>query len=393
MNTKSTSERKRLAVIPSDPLEAYKSAGYSNWLQDYYNPLNFFKEVYLLSPLEKEERSEFGMGIIPTKPEELRSRIRELSIDAVRAYGGYWPCDMACNHKVDGVPTIVSVHDKRWELLSDSIKRADFVFCVSETVRQLVLRKFEELNKTWILPNRVDFNVMSPFEGKLDDLNNNYPYKYRIFHVGRKSKEKNLDSLIKALKILGSEYCLIATGKGDRNECVALAEEQGVRKRCDFVESINNESLARYYSWADCLCVPSRAEGFGIVFIEALACGAVVVTSDIAPMNEYIHHMENGFLVKDFENPTAIADAVKKACEDESIRRVLKANARQSVRKFEKSRVDALEVEYYKRVLEMNRKGYCSTPLFQKLTWSLEDHLRKFVPTYIKKKIRLRIYR
>ena len=47
-----------------------------------------------------------------------------------------------------------------------------------------------------------------------------------------------------------------------------------------------------------------------MVFIEALACGSVVVTSDILPMREYIVHMQNGLLVKTFENPLALADMI-----------------------------------------------------------------------------------
>ena len=384
----------RLAVIPSDPLEAYKKAGYGSWLEEYYNPRHFFKEVYLLSPLEKEERIEFGMKVIPTKPKELRSRLKEFGIDVVRAYGGYWACDMACHHRVDGVPVVVSVHDTKASLLYNSIKKADFVFCMSEAVEKVVVMNYEHPERVWILPNRVDFAIMRPYpEDTLADLEERYSFRHKILHVGRKSAEKNLDTLIKALKFLGNDYCVLAVGLGEVNGYVRLAREESVADRCFFIETVQNNELARFYSFADCMCTPSRREGFGIVFIEALACEAMVVTSDIGPMNEYIRNMENGFLVKDFENPKAIADAVKKACEDESIRRVLKANARQSVRKFEKSRVDALEVEYYKRVLEMNRKGHCSTPLFQKFTWTLEDHLRKLVPTYIKKKIRSRIYR
>ena len=135
----------RLAVIPSDPLEAYEAGGYANWLEDYYNPLHFFDEVFLLSPLEVKERIEYGMYIIPTQPNELSSRIKELNIHLVRAYGGYWPCDMATFGKVPGVPVIVSVHDTNMDVLHDSIADADFVLPVSRAVADLV--KFKLLQK------------------------------------------------------------------------------------------------------------------------------------------------------------------------------------------------------------------------------------------------------
>ncbi len=365
---KSINKKLRLAVIPSDPLEAYKHKGIASWLEDYYNPLHFFDEVYLLSPLEKEEGYEFGMNIIPTKPKQLKSRIRELNVDIIRAYGGYWACDMACNNRVNGVPVVVSVHDTNPKILHNSIKKADVVFCVSEAVKELVLAKFKKPDRVWILPNRVNFNVMRPYsKSELADLDNNYPFKFRILHVGRKSRQKNLDTLVKALKILGKEYYLLAIGRGNTDEYVRLAKEEGVIERCHFIESIKNEELARYYSWADCMCTPSRWEGFGIVFIEALACEAIVVTSDIAPMNEYIKHRENGLLVKDYENPQALAEAIKVACNDAQLRNHIKKNARRSVERFEKSRIDKLEVDYYKKILAMSQNKEFDIPFWEKI--------------------------
>jgi glycosyltransferase involved in cell wall biosynthesis len=348
----------RLAVIPSDPIEVSKSIGWASLLEEYYNPLHFFKEVYLLSPLEKEEKYEFGMHIIPTKPKQLKSRIKELNINVIRSYGGYWACDMACSNKVNGVPVVVSVHDTNPDLLYDSIKEADVVFCVSEAVRKLVSTKHKKRNRAWLLPNRVDFNIMRPYEeNELKDLDDKYPAQYRILHVGRKAKQKNLDTVIKSLKILGSNYCLLAVGSGCKDEYVNLAKEQEVIEQCFFIESISNQELARYYSWADCMCTPSRWEGFGIVFIEALACEAVVVTSDIAPINEYMVHKRNGLLVKDYEDPLAIAKMIEVTCTDKQLRDDIKKNARNSVEMFEKRRIDELEVNYYKNILEMAQSG------------------------------------
>jgi len=365
---KDLNKTKRLAVIPSDPLEAYKTKGIVSWLEDYYNPLHFFDEVYLLSPLEKEERHEFGMIIIPTEPNQLKSRIRELNIDIVRAYGGYWACDMVCNNKIYGIPVIVSVHATSPDKLHNTIKKADVVFCVSEAVKKLVLLKFKKTDKVWMLPNRVSFNIMYQYpENKLKDLNEKYPFRYKILHVGRKSKEKNLDNLIKSLGVLGSEYCLLAIGRGNIDKYVKLAEKHGVKERCYFIESIENEKLARYYSWADCMCVPSRWEGFGIVFIEALACESIVVTSDIPPMNEYIKNRDNGLLVEDYENPQKLAEVIKIACTDLRLIKKIKTKARNSVKKFEKLTVDRLEVDHYKKIMTMKNNGEFNKALIKRL--------------------------
>ncbi len=358
----------RLAVIPSDPIEAYKIKGTSSWLEGYYNPGKFADKVYALSPHEKKEYSEFGMTIIPTQPHQLSDRIRQLKINLVRAYGGYSSCDIACNNKVDGIPVVVSVHDTNPRLLFDSIKRADVVFCTSEVVRCLVLTKFNREDRVWILPNRVNFDVMRPYNiGEFMDLEELYPYKYKILHVGRKAKEKNLDTLLYALKELGDDYCLLTVGRSHDNSYQTLSEELNVSKRCFFIESIPNEQLPLYYSFADCMCTPSRWEGFGLVFIEAMACEAVVVTSNIAPMNNYITHGENGILVDRYEDPHSLAKAIKLACTDDNIRELIKKNARNSVVHFGKDIVDSMEVSYYKKVLDMNSKGLFKDNVYEKI--------------------------
>jgi len=342
-------------VIPSDPLEAYYKAGYDKKiLEDYYNPTKLFDEVFLLSPYEKRKRNELGLQIIPTKPKQLKKLLKELDIDIVRAYGGYWACDMACSNKVEGIPVVVSVHDTNPRILYNSIKKADYVFCVSNAVKKLVLTKFKNPEHVWLLPNRVDFNIMRPYAAKeLSDLNEKYNSKYRILFVGRKHKQKNLDTLIKSLKFLGKDYSVLAIGRGNSEQYINLAKKEGVLEQLHLLDAIQFKELARYYSFTECMCTPSRWEGFGMVFIEALACSSAVVTSDIAPMNEFIEHMQNGLLVKDFENPEAIANMIQIACTNQPIRAKIKKTARNSVLRFEKSQIDKLEASLYNKILSL----------------------------------------
>ncbi|MCK4792050.1 MAG: glycosyltransferase, partial [Desulfobacteraceae bacterium] len=152
-------ERRVLAVVPSDPLQAYVEKGRGELLKDYYNPCSYFNKVYCLSPLEKTSGLKHGMHVIPTSPEQFASRIRELGIDIVRAYAGYWACDMACGNKVEGVPVAVSVHDTNPALLHDSILNADYVLPVSNAVKELLLNKGVSPERIHEFTNRVDFRV------------------------------------------------------------------------------------------------------------------------------------------------------------------------------------------------------------------------------------------
>lgn len=385
---------KSLAVIPSDPIRAYLSIGYTQeLLRDLYNPCGFFNTVYLLSPHEQDNPNLLGMHAIKTMPSQLHHRIKELNVDVVRAYGGYWACDMACSSKRSGIPVVVSVHDTCPQKLHDSIGKADIVLPDSMAVADLVLSKFPDRDRVWILPERVPFDKHFPHtRDSCRDLDGRYPFTFRVLHVGRRAEQKNLDTLIKAIKILGDNYCVIAVGKGNAGPYRELAATEGVADRCFFVEAIDNDELARYYSWSDCMCTPSRWEGFGIVFVEALACEAVVVTSAVGPMTEYVTHMENGLLVEDYEDPQALAETIRLACTNRELRNVLKGNARQSVARFEKNAVDRLEIMYYQKVLEMKQQGAFAIPVWTEtagaaVAWT-RNRARQYTPLRVRRMVR-----
>jgi glycosyltransferase involved in cell wall biosynthesis len=371
---------KRLAVIPSDPIKEYFKKGFSsNWLKDYYNPGHFFDEVYLLSDLEDAGQEEsIGVKSVHTTGKTFAKTLKELKIDLVRAYGGNWACALACGHTVPGIPVVVSVHDPSPQRIYDPIKRADIVLCVSEEVKKAVAVKFKRPERTWLLSNRVDLENMRPYSTKeTEHLDKTYPYRYKIVHVGRRSREKNLDTLIRALAILGNEYCVIAIGQGDTKVYQDLAQQEGVASRVFLIDSVPHEQLGHYFSFSDCFCTPSRWEGFGVVFIEALACEAMVVTSNIAPLNEYMVNNQNSLLVKEFEDPRVLAEAICKACTDNDLRKIIKKNARGSVKKFEKKAIEQQEADYYKKILGMNSKGEFENTLGQSLRQGIRGLLRQ----------------
>jgi glycosyltransferase involved in cell wall biosynthesis len=380
---------RRLAIIPNDPIDLYLSSGYgASWLKDYFNPNHCFDEVYSLAPWEQVDGDRVGVIAMPTDAQHLHGRLSALHIDVVRAYGGTHSCALACRDKVSGIPVVVSVHDTSPDLLDPAIAAADVVLCVSTAVARLVGPHLPH-DRLWLLPNRVDFSVMRRLEGAdTSDLDARYPFRHRVLHVGRKSRQKNLDNLIKAIAALGPDYCLIASGKGAVDEYEKLAEEAGVRNRIFFVDAIPNEELPRYFSWADCMCNPSRWEGMSIVLIEALAAGTILVTSDIPEISESVTDRHNGLLVRDYESPLAIASAIRAACTDEELRRTLRANARPSVEQFERSRIDALEAGYYLKVLDLRDRGLFNQPLATRVGRSVARESRRMLPASVKNAIR-----
>lgn len=343
-----------LGVIPNDRLDDYERKGIGCWLARYYNPQGSFERVYCLSPLERREEKRYGMIVIPTRPRQLPRRVRRLGLDILRAYGGSHPADVLAAARGTGIPLVVSVHDSDPATLSDNVRVADFVFSTSRIVADVVRARGVPDARIRILPNRVDRNQFcpDPTDPNIAALRARFPWRYGILHVGRRSPQKNLDTVVGALAHLGPEYGLVAVGQGDGGPYRELAQRLGLDERCCFLDRVPNTALPSYYRWCACLCVPSRWEGFGLVFIEAMACAATVVTSAIAPMTEYIRDGVSGILVEAFEDSRAIATAIAQACEDPALRGLGEA-ARESTRPFAVEVVDALEVGYYREALAL----------------------------------------
>lgn len=347
---------RKLVIIPSDSVQSLVRAGWSyEQLEEYYNPGSFFDEVYCLYP--HEESSISGkIKYIQVRPEEIRRYLLEIKPDVVRGYGGGWASIYANAARILGVPVVVPVHDISPLYVDPSLKYADKVICMTKAVKEAVKKiAGVEESRIEILPNRVDIKMFSKRECQifLDEIAERYGHGKFILHVGRKSYQKNLDTLIKALQYLPAEYKAIFLGVGDSAIYEELAKQEKVATRCFFENSVPKDELPYYYSWCDCMCTPSRWEGFGIVFIEAAACECVVVTSDISPMNEYLQDGKNAFLVKSYLDPHELAITIRHATEKSELTDKIKKTARYTASEFfDKNKIDEKEIGIYRSVMK-----------------------------------------
>jgi glycosyltransferase involved in cell wall biosynthesis len=343
-----------LVVIPNDPIHLYEEAGYEG-LADYFNPGGMFDEVIALSPRERGTRRAHGMTIRGVDARHFKSALAEIRPNVVRAYAGDWPADLACRARLPGVPIVVSVHDLSRARMHDSLRGADMVICTSEAVAERVRDAGVAPNRIRLLPNRVDTRVFRPDVDRaaVAAIAQRFAPGRYLLHIGRKVEEKNLDTVIRALAWLPPEYSCVFVGRGDSAPYVRLADTLGVGARCTWIDAIRNSELPAWYAWCDAFCVPSRSEGFGTVFIEAAACGAAIVTSNLAPMNRYLAHGESAHLVDAFADPEAIALAVREVCENSEYRARITRGAVTAAGAFDKRLVDAAEVRLYREALDL----------------------------------------
>ncbi|EEZ85698.1 conserved hypothetical protein [Vibrio harveyi 1DA3] len=105
-------------------------------------------------------------------------------------------------------------------------------------------------------------------------------------YAGRLIKSKNVDVIIRALAKL-PDFQLEIVGDGNqKSTLIALTKELGVDHRVSFLPPMSQDELICWYNKVDTLIYPSDSESLGLVPIEAMACGAQVVLSDIPAFTE-----------------------------------------------------------------------------------------------------------
>jgi len=182
-----------------------------------------------------------------------------------------------------------------------------------------------DVSKIDIIPPGVDTDHFYPIP--LDEAREaiNLPVNERMFlFVGRIEPLKGLDTLLRAIALMretgtycrASHYLAVvggdpsATGENLTSEMTrlqTLCRELGLNDMVLFLGKRDQASLPYYYSAADVLIMPSHYESFGMVALEAMACGTPVVASKVGGLAYLVVDNETGFVVPD-NDPVALSE-------------------------------------------------------------------------------------
>ena len=141
-----------------------------------------------------------------------------------------------------------------------------------------------------------------------------------LLFVGRLERLKGVDVAIRALALLRDrahdDVRLIVLGEdvrdGDESEkerLKAVASAAGVRDRVDFLGSVAHHELPYFYAAADVCVMPSYSESFGLVALEAQACGRPVVASGVSGLRSVVRDEVSGYLIDDHD-PAMYAERI-----------------------------------------------------------------------------------
>ena len=135
-----------------------------------------------------------------------------------------------------------------------------------------------------------------------------------LLFVGRIQPLKGLDVAVRALGALGRRDATLmvvggasgADGAAEVARSEQLVSDLGLAEQVRFVDPQPHHLLSTYYRAADVCLVPSRSESFGLVALEAAACGTPVVAASVGGLRTLVEHERTGFLVED-RDPASFA--------------------------------------------------------------------------------------
>ncbi|MBI2467255.1 MAG: glycosyltransferase [Candidatus Rokubacteria bacterium] len=211
---------------------------------------------------------------------------------------------------------------------------------------QLVWHCRADAARVAVIPCGVDVELFRPRDPAGARARLGFAAERVLLFVGRLAPIKGLETLLRALATAkanglgGTAVRLVVVGgdkeerwDGERERFRGLARELGVAAWVEFRGPQPQDVLPDYYAAADLCLMPSRHESFGMVALEAMACGVPVVASRVGGLTVTVQDGMTGLLVPEGD-VGALADGIATLLEDEGRRRALGRQAMEWARRF-----------------------------------------------------------
>ena len=245
----------------------------------------------------------------------LLGRIRKLHsvkpIDVIHAHAAL-PCGHAAaslSRRLN-IPFVVTVHGLdvfnnchlggipaawRRKVSVNVYRAARNVVCISGKVHEILKTGTPDETCSTIVQNGVDPNLFSP------NPSAGGPFDPEILMVGTLLRSKGHELVLRALRNLRTSFpqlqCRIIGEGPDRARFEALVRELGIGQQVQFVGRQSRSEVAEAMRRCSVFVLPSRNEGLGCVYLEAMSCGKPVIGCHGQGIDEVIEHRKNGWLV------------------------------------------------------------------------------------------------
>lgn len=211
---------------------------------------------------------------------------------------------------------------KFYEKLENAIFR-NAIFCL--TISKHLEKHFQKYNvkKTAVIPNGVDVEKFVFDSNKMQTRKNlGYDTKNLIVCVSRLEHKNGTHDLIEAANILKKDiddFKIVVCGSGSqKEELEKMIKKFGLEDKIFLLGSVLYTKIPQYMAMADVFIRPSLAEGFGNVFVEAMAAGAAVIGTPVGGIVDFLRDRETGVFCEP-GNPSDIAEKIKLLLTDKEL--------------------------------------------------------------------------
>ncbi len=243
-------------------------------------------------------------------------------------------------------------------LLKNVLNGADVIIATSNSYIDESKFLGDYRDKIEVIPNGINLEEFNIKHGKAECRNKlDLPCdKKIILFFGNIVAYKGPHILLKAFLKVKSQFKdvkLVFAGRGEmQEELKKLAADLGVKDDIIFTGYVDEKLKPFYYRSADIFCLPSitMAEAFGIVNLEAMACGVPVISSKLGGIPDVVIDKKTGLLVKP-EDEEALAESIIFLLENEDISQKMGKNGKKKVEEYSWRKIAEKTQEFYERLV------------------------------------------
>jgi phosphatidylinositol alpha-mannosyltransferase len=314
------------------------TSGYPGLMQEIDSNVIRRGRVLLTPPLKIFNYTQLTLTFDPCIFSFLRSFYSQNRFDVVHLHGPLAPNLPGFALHFSPYPAVATFHTAfvgfNWNKIAkifyykDAKKLRKFIF-VSPTAKNPVIPPY---SGDWcIVPNGVDLEMFYP--EKVEKL---IPGKFNVGFLGRHEPRKGLHILLEAVakdSFLRENAVLIIGSTGPLTQRYKVfCQENGLNAL--FLGKVPREELPVFYRRLDVFVAPSTGgESFGLILLEAMACGVPLIASDIEGYRNVVINEKNGLLFEN-ENSDDLALKLKTMIKSQSLRENLVSNALNFVKRF-----------------------------------------------------------
>jgi N-acetyl-alpha-D-glucosaminyl L-malate synthase BshA len=277
------------------------------------------------------------------------------------AYAGYMAKQMLKDEGID-IPMVTTLHGTDITLVGNhpfykpavtfSINKSDFVTSVSQSLKDDTLKLFNIKNEIQVIPNFIELDKIQKEDKPPCQRSVMANANERIItHISNFRKVKRIPDIIKIFYAIQKEIPskLMMVGDGpEKEKAEQLCQELGILDKVIFFG--NSNEIDTILCQTDLFLLPSKTESFGLVALEAMACGVPVISSNAGGLPEVNKDGFSGYLseVGDIQGMAENAIAILK---NDDVLAEFKKNALVTAQKFDIKNVLPVYEDLYQRAI------------------------------------------